>query len=67
MILKIYYITLLVFFNLNQKANLTMLKIKAKSYLIIYIAKRLVYFRSDFESFSDIDTYVIISRKCRLN
>ena len=46
MILKIYYITLLVFFNLNQKANLTMLKIKAKSYLIIYIAKRLVYFRS---------------------
>ena len=51
MILKIYHITLLVFFNLNQKANLTMLKIKAKSYLIIYIAKRLVYFRSDFESF----------------
>ena len=44
-----------------------MLKIKAKSYLIICIAKRLVYFRSDFESFSDIDTYVITSRKCRLN
>ena len=44
-----------------------MLKIKAKSYLIIYIARQLVYFRSDFESFSDIDTYVIISRKCRLN
>ena len=34
-----------------------MLKIKAKSYLIIYIAKRLVYFRSDF------DTYVFFRHR----